>query len=167
MEIQIVLVEPEIPQNTGAIGRICVALDARLHLIRPLGFRLTNKALKRCGLDYWDHLDLRVHDSWTAFLQQESPVEMCFTSVRATRSIYQCVFRPSVYLVFGSESRGLPDWIRREYEEKIYCIPMPGRYARSLNLANTVAVVAYEAWRQMHPFTAENSAVLLNDQGLS
>ncbi|MCX7591954.1 MAG: tRNA (cytidine(34)-2'-O)-methyltransferase [Kiritimatiellae bacterium] len=150
MDIHIVLVEPEIPQNTGAVGRICVALQARLHLVRPLGFSLTDRFLKRSGLDYWKYLDLRIHDSWDCFVQTEAPEQMLFTSARAGRSIYEFNFRPDVYLVFGGESHGLPDRLRREYPESFYAVPMPGRHARSLNLANTVAVVAYEAWRQMN-----------------
>jgi tRNA (cytidine/uridine-2'-O-)-methyltransferase len=148
VNLNIVLVEPEIPHNTGAIGRLCVGLGARLHLVKPLGFRITDKALRRCGLDYWEHLDLRVHDTWAAFLRDEQPAAMHLFSVRATRSLYDARFAAPCHLVFGSETLGFPAPLYDTYADRLLRIPMPGPHGRSINLANTVAVAAYEAWRQ-------------------
>jgi tRNA (cytidine/uridine-2'-O-)-methyltransferase len=149
MDLNIVLVEPEIPHNTGAIGRLCVGLGARLHLVGALGFWLDDAAVKRSGLDYWEHLDLRRHKSWEQFLTDERPHAPVFISTRGTRSIYECHFAPGSYLVFGSESRGLPASFYETYRERLYRIPMPGANARSINLANAVSIVAYEAYRQL------------------
>jgi tRNA (cytidine/uridine-2'-O-)-methyltransferase len=150
MPLNIVLVHPEIPHNTGAIGRLCVGLDARLHLIRPLGFVLSDRWIRRAGLDYWEHLALAVHDSWDAFLLAVSPRRLHIASTRGRRAMYACTFEPDDCLVFGNESSGLPpDWYMR-YRDDLFHIPMPGAHARSINLANAVAIVAYEAWRQTH-----------------
>jgi len=145
----IVLVRPEIPHNTGAIGRLCVGLDVPLHLIRPLGFRLTEQHLLRAGLDYWEHLQPRVHDSWDDFLGSARPSRLFFLSTRGSRSLYDCAFSRGDFLVFGSESRGLPEAFYEHYPERLFRIPMPGPHARSLNLANAVSVAAYEAYRQI------------------
>jgi tRNA (cytidine/uridine-2'-O-)-methyltransferase len=149
MDLNVVLVEPEIPHNTGAIGRLCVGLGVRLHLVEPLGFWLDDAAVKRCGLDYWEHLDLRRHKSWVRFLDAEHPASLMFISTRGKQSIYTCRFVPGSYLVFGSETRGLPAPLYENYRQRLYRIPMPGVKARSINLANAVAIVAYEAYRQM------------------
>jgi tRNA (cytidine/uridine-2'-O-)-methyltransferase len=147
--INIVLVHPEIPHNTGAIGRLCVGLDARLHLIRPLGFQLTDGHLRRAGLDYWEHLDLTVHDQWSDFFKAEQPTSMLFASTRGARSIYEFEYRSDSYLVFGSETSGLPAELYADYSDHLYQIPMPGDHARSINLANAASIVAYEAYRQL------------------
>jgi tRNA (cytidine/uridine-2'-O-)-methyltransferase len=149
VNLNVVLVEPEIPHNTGAIGRLCVGLGARLHLIKPFGFRLTDKQLQRCGLDYWAHLDLRVHNTWAAFLETEQPAAMHLLSTRGERSIYACRFAAGCFLVFGSETMGFPAPLYETHRDQLCRIPMPGPHARSINLANAVAVVAYEAYRQM------------------
>lgn len=158
--LHIVLVHPEIPHNTGAIGRLCTGLGARLHLVRPLGFRLTEKQIKRAGLDYWEHLDLRVHDSWKGFqtfgLDSATDASadavrqrMFFMSTRGEKSLYDCVFQDESYLIFGSESRGFPEEIYTRHRDSLFKIPMPGENARSINLANAVAITAYEAYRQL------------------
>jgi len=147
--LNIVLVKPEIPHNTGAIGRVCVGLDCPLHLVRPLGFRLTDRHLRRAGMDYWEHLDLRVHDSWDGFLDAVRPTRLYFLSTRGECSLYDCVFEPGDALVFGSESRGLPDDFYDRYRDRLFRIPMPGPHARSLNLANAVSIAVYEAYRQL------------------
>lgn len=148
--MRIVLVAPEIPQNTGNIGRLCVNTGSRLHLVKPLAFSLADKHVKRAGLDYWPHLDLRVHESWEAFLNDERPGRMVFASTRGTRSIYTVDFRDHDYLVFGNETGGLPGEVYTQYADSMYRIPMTGAAARSLNLANAVAVVLFEALRQVH-----------------
>ena len=150
MEINIVLVEPEIPHNTGAIGRICVGLDARLHLIQPLGFSLREDALRRSGLDYWQHVDVVLHRCWSAFLDSENPQQLFFASTKGARDLYDFRFMPEVYIVFGSEHRGFPSEFYEIYKDLMHRIPMPGRNARSINLANAVSIAAYEAYRQMH-----------------
>lgn len=149
VDLNVVLLQPEIPHNTGAIGRLCVGLDIRLHLIRPLGFTLYSGRVKRAGLDYWEHVRLSVHDDWDAFLVSESPDRLVFASTHGERSLYECSFREGDYLVFGSESSGLPESFYDRYRDELYCIPMPGQHARSINLANAVAVGVYEAFRQL------------------
>ena len=145
----IVLVEPDIPHNTGAVGRLCVGLGVPLHLIQPLGFSLRDEKVRRCGLDYWEHVDLRIHRSWAAFLEAEKPAAMIFASTRGSRSLYACSIPREAYLVFGSEHAGLPEEFYTRYGADLVRIPMPGAHARSLNLANAVAVAAYEAFRQI------------------
>jgi tRNA (cytidine/uridine-2'-O-)-methyltransferase len=147
--VHIVLCQPEIPHNTGAIGRVCVGLGWPLHLVRPLGFHLSGHWVKRAGLDYWDHLDVRVHDTWTSFLEAVRPGRLFLMSTRGTRSLYSCVFAPGDALVFGSESRGLPEDFYVQHAERLFRIPMPGEHARSINLANAVSIAAYEAYRQL------------------
>jgi tRNA (cytidine/uridine-2'-O-)-methyltransferase len=147
--IHIVLVHPEIPHNTGAIGRVCVGLDCPLHLIKPLGFRLTEAHLRRSGLDYWEHLRLTVHDSWDRFLETVHPPRLFFLSTRGETSLYNCTFQPNDALVFGSEGSGLPQDFYARYTDRLFQIPMPGEHARSINLANAVSITAYEAFRQL------------------
>jgi len=146
--MHIVLLQPEIPHNTGAVGRLCVGLDWPLHLIRPLGFALTEKHLRRAGMDYWEHLRLGLHDNWEQFLATVRPANLYFFSTRATKPFYACTFGPDDALVFGSESRGLPADFYMRYADNLAAIPMPGPQARSINLANSVAIAAYEAYRQ-------------------
>ncbi len=150
-QINIVLMEPQIPHNTGAIGRLCVGLAASLHLIRPLGFIVSDRAVRRAGLDYWEHLDVTLHDDWDSFLELTSPSCLLVASTKGTRQLYDCRFPPGAYIVFGNENRGLPAAFYRRYEDALFQIPMPGEHARSLNLANAVAVVMYEAYRQLTP----------------
>jgi tRNA (cytidine/uridine-2'-O-)-methyltransferase len=147
--LHIVLVKPEIPHNTGAIGRVCVGLDCPLHLIKPLGFRLSEQHLRRAGLDYWEHLRLTVHDSWDDFLEAVHPPRLLFLSTRGETSLYDCAFQPDDALVFGNEGSGLPKEFYTRYSDRLFQIPMPGEHARSINLANAVSITAYEAYRQL------------------
>ena len=147
--MHIVLLHPEIPHNTGAIGRLCVGLGCPLHLVRPLGFSLDERNLRRAGLDYWQHLDARVHENWDAFLESVRPSKLWFASTRGTRSLYDCTFAENDAILFGSESSGLPKDFYERYREDLFQIPMPGPHARSINLANAAAVCMYEAWRQL------------------
>ncbi len=149
--LNIVLVHPEIPHNTGAIGRLCVGLGCRLHLIRPLGFSLTSKMVRRAGMDYWQHVELCEHDNWSAFIESERPRALAVASTHGQASLYATHFTPGHYLVFGSESGGLPKPLDTELADRLFRIPMPGEHARSLNLAQSVAIVAYEAYRQLSP----------------
>lgn len=148
-DLHVVLVQPEIPHNTGAIGRLCVALDCPLHLIRPLGFALRDAAIRRAGLDYWPRVRLAVHDRWEDFLQQARPTRLLLASTHGTRPHWEFPARPGAALVFGSESAGLPEALRTAHAADLYRIPMPGADARSLNLATAAAIVLYEAYRQL------------------
>ena len=145
----IALVRPEIPHNTGAVGRLCVGLGVPLHLVRPLGFHLADKAIARAGLDYWPHLDVTVHDTWDEYLAATAPARLVMLSTHGGRSLYDCEFREGDALVFGNESSGLPKEFYERYRESLFRIPMPGEHARSLNLSNAVAVAAYECHRQL------------------
>ncbi|MDD3117545.1 MAG: tRNA (cytidine(34)-2'-O)-methyltransferase [Victivallales bacterium] len=148
IKFNIVLVRPEIPQNTGSIGRICVNAGFRLHLIRPLGFSLEDKYLRRAGMDYWQYLDVAIYDDWQDFLRRNPEAEMYFFSTKTERVFWDCPYAPDSYLVFGNEGHGLPPEFYRVYRERLYTIPMPGEHCRSLNLSNSVAVVAYEGMRR-------------------
>lgn len=147
--LQIVLLQPQIPHNTGAIGRVCVGLGCALHLIRPLGFHLSDTYVHRAGLDYWNHVRLTVHDSWEAFLDTVQPPRLFFLSTRGARSLYACAFRPDDALIFGNENRDLPKAFYARYGDALFQIPMPGDQSRSLNLANAVSIASYEAYRQL------------------
>ena len=145
--INIVLVEPEIPMNTGNIARTCAATRSRLHLIRPLGFDISDKAVKRAGLDYWHMVDLHVYDNLDDFFARNPQPDLWLATTKAPQSYDQATFRDNCYLFFGKETAGLPQWLREKYYDR--CIRIPMREdARSLNLANSVAVLTYEALRQ-------------------
>ena len=148
-DFSIVLLRPEIPHNTGAIGRLCVGLGVPLHLIRPLGFRLDDQSVARAGLDYWPYLDLTVHDTWEEYLEAVRPGRLFFLSTHGERSLYACRFERGDALVFGNESSGLPGGFYERYRERLFRIPMPGEHARSINLANAVSIAAYECLRQV------------------
>ena len=148
-EFSIVLLRPEIPHNTGAIGRLCVGLGVPLHLIRPLGFQLDDKSVARAGLDYWPYLDLHIHDTWEDYLKAEAPSRLFFLSTHGEKSLYDCRFERGDYLVFGNESSGLPKPFYETYKDNLFKIPMPGEHARSINLANAVSIAAYECYRQL------------------
>lgn len=145
--INIVLHEPEIPANTGNIGRSCVAAGARLHLIQPLGFQITEKALKRAGLDYWDKLDVTVYDDYQDFLNKNPGAKIYMATTKAKYVYSDVQFEPDCYIMFGKESAGIPEEILVDSEETCIRIPMIGDI-RSLNLSNSVAIVLYEALRQ-------------------
>ena len=145
--LHIVLYQPEIPQNTGNIGRTCVAIGARLWLIRPLGFRVDERSLKRAGMDYWQHLDWEVADSWDDVRRQLSGAQVWCLTKTATRLVWDATFQRGDILFFGSESRGLPLSILNQ--NSAHCLKLPmHKLVRSLNLASTVNTVAYEAVRQ-------------------
>lgn len=145
----IVLVHPEIPGNTGAVGRTCVALDMELVLIHPLGFEISDKRVKRSGLDYWPHIRLVEFASWDAFLAERAPREdqMFLFEEYAKRSFYEPDYPEDAYLVFGRETKGLPADIVSAHEAQLVGLPMRSDKVRSLNLANTVAAAAYQAVR--------------------
>ena len=147
--LNIVLHEPEIPANTGNIGRTCVAAGARLHLIKPLGFQINEKALKRAGLDYWDKLDVRVYDNYEE-KKKKNPGAVIYMATTKGRHVYSEVsYEPDCYIMFGKESAGIPEEILVEHPDRAIRIPMLSEI-RSLNLSNSVAVVLYEALRQNH-----------------
>lgn len=145
--MHVVLVNPEIPQNTGNIARTCAATGATLHLIEPLGFELSDKYLKRAGLDYWRLMRLEVHGSWAAFLAAYPQARLWLASTKAPRSYAGASYAEDDFLVFGCETKGLPETLLAERYDRCIRIPMRPE-ARSLNLANSVAVVLYEALRQ-------------------
>ena len=142
--------QPEIPPNTGSIARLCAATGSRLHLIEPLGFSLEDRYLKRAGLDYWPHVDLALHASWPEFLRDEAPPSPFFYSARAKKSYLAPRYDAAqeVHLVFGGETDGLPADIASANRSRTYRIPMFNPHVRSLNLANAVSIVVYEALRQ-------------------
>ncbi len=149
LPFSIVLLRPEIPHNTGAIGRLCVGLGVKLNLVRPLGFCMDDKSVARAGLDYWPHLEKAIHDTREDYLASERPRRLFFLSTRGMRSLYDCSFEPGDALVFGNEGHGLPADFYTRYEECLFRIPMPGEHARSINLANAVSIAAYECYRQL------------------
>lgn len=148
--MHIVLLHPQIPHNTGAIGRLCVGLGVPLHLVRPLGFRLDERNLRRAGLDYWEHLQLHVHENWDAFTHALPGARLFFASTHGTRSLFDCEFQSGDAIVFGAETSGLPPGFYQRHHADLFQIPMPGQHARSINLANAAAVCMYEAWRQLN-----------------
>ena len=145
--MHIVLVHPEIPQNTGNIARTCAATGAMLHLIEPLGFELSDKYLKRAGLDYWRLMKLEVHESWAAFRAAYPETNLWFTSTKSPRDYAGVRYADGDFLVFGRETKGLPEAMLSEHYDRCIRIPMRPE-ARSLNLSNSVAIVLYEALRQ-------------------
>lgn len=143
--MRVVLFQPEIPANTGNIARLCAVVDCELHLIRPLGFFLDDRRLRRAGLDYWNQLRISVHDSWDAYASRD--LSQAFFVETGSRCRYtDAAFGSEPTLVFGSESRGLPPWLLDSYPDRHISLPMA--QSRSLNLSNTAAIVVYEAWRQ-------------------
>ena len=151
MKLHIVLVEPEIPQNTGNIARTCAAIGAKLHLVRPLGFSIDEKQVKRAGLDYWDKLDIEEHDNFKEFLEKYKPEEhhMYFITTKGTHCYSDVDYSKmdEIFVLFGKETKGLPEDVLKKYIDKTARIPMR-ETLRSLNLSNSVAIVAYEIFRQ-------------------
>ena len=151
MKINIVMVEPEIPQNTGNIARTCAAIGAKLHLVYPLGFEITDKYLKRAGLDYWDKLEIEEHKSLKEFLEKYKPQEnaMFFATTKGQHCYSDVKYAEyvEVFILFGKETKGLPEELLQKYIENTIRIPMK-EHLRSLNLSNSVAIVAYEVLRQ-------------------
>lgn len=145
--VNIVLHEPEIPFNTGAIGRTCVVCGARLHLIEPLGFSLSEKMVKRAGLDYWSRLDVTIYSDWEDFLERNPGARIFMLTTKAKRRYTEVQYNDGDYLMFGKESAGIPEELLMQYEP--YCVRIPmAKDERSLNLSNAVSIVAYEALRQ-------------------
>lgn len=145
--MNIVLYEPEMPANTGNIGRSCVATHTRLHLIEPLGFRLSDKEIKRAGLDYWPHLDVTVYSDYQDFLDRNPGARIYMATTKAPNVYTDVCYEPDCYIMFGPESRGIPEEILLDHQETSVRIPMWGE-TRSLNLSNSVSVILYEALRQ-------------------
>lgn len=151
MKINIVLVEPEIPQNTGNIARTCAATGCKLHLVKPLGFDISDKYLKRAGLDYWDKLEIEEHESFNNFLEKYQPEkhDMFFVTTKGQHCYSDVDYSnmEEIFLLFGKETKGLPEDVLKAHLEKTIRIPMR-KTLRSLNLSNSVAIVAYEVLRQ-------------------
>lgn len=145
--MNIVLYEPEIPANTGNIGRTCVATGTRLHLIEPMGFNLSEKEIRRAGLDYWKDLDVTVYEDFNDFLLKNPNAKIYMATTKALHVYTEVSYDPDCYIMFGKESAGIPEEILLEHKDTAIRIPMIGNI-RSLNLANSVAVVLYEALRQ-------------------
>ena len=145
--LNIVLFEPEIPANTGNIGRTCVATNTRLHLIEPLGFRLDEKSLKRAGMDYWKDLDVTTYIDFDDFMQKNPNAKIYMATTKAPNVYTDVVYEPDCYIMFGKESAGIPEEILVHHKEESIRIPMAGEI-RSLNLSNSVAIVLYEVLRQ-------------------
>lgn len=146
-KLNVVLYEPEIPSNTGNIGRTCVATGTRLHLIEPLGFRLNDRTVKRAGMDYWEQLDVTRYDDWTDFVNKNPGARIYMATTKAQQVYTEVSYEPDCFLMFGKESAGIPEEILVEHQKDCVRIPMIGE-TRSLNLANSVAIVLYEALRQ-------------------
>ena len=146
-ELNIVLHEPEIPANTGNIGRTCVATGTKLHLIEPLGFSLSEKHLKRAGMDYWEHLDVRTYIDYNDFLEKNPGAKIYMATTKAPKVYTEVNYEPDCYIMFGKESAGIPEDILYDHQETCVRIPM-NPDIRSLNLSNSVAIVLYEALRQ-------------------
>lgn len=157
--MNIVLVEPEIPQNTGNIARTCAATGAKLHLIKPLGFSLEDRYLKRAGLDYWFLMEYTVYESWQDFLEKNEGANLYYATTKAPRDYASVSYAENDYLVFGKETKGLDEQLLKDNYGRCIRIPMRAE-ARSLNLSNSVAVVLYEALRQQEFIGLEDAGKL-------
>lgn len=147
--LNIVLINPEIPFNTGNIGRSCVATGTRLHLVGKLGFKINSKEIRRSGLDYWPDLDWKYYETWEQFLQENRPdrAQLFFLSTKGTTPYWDAAFPDGAYLCFGAESCGLPKDFYHTYQDRLFTIPMTGP-VRSLNLSSSAAIALFEALRQ-------------------
>ena len=146
--MNIVLHEPEIPGNTGNIGRTCVATNTALHLIKPLGFEITDKTVKRAGMDYWQHLALYVYEDFNDFISKNPNARIYMATTKARKAYTEVEYKEDDFIMFGRESAGIPEEILVKYEETSIRIPMVGE-TRSLNLSSSAAIVLYEALRQL------------------
>ncbi|MEI9997855.1 MAG: tRNA (cytidine(34)-2'-O)-methyltransferase [Verrucomicrobiota bacterium] len=153
--LHIVLVEPEIPPNTGAIARLCAATNTTLHLVEPLGFRLDDRELKRAGMDYWRQVTWHAWPDWAAFRATHAQARLHLLTTKVTRSYTQARFGPDDVLVFGRETKGLPESLLAAHADQCLTIPMPNPAVRSLNLATAAAIVLYEALRQVGELQTE------------
>ena len=149
MALNIVLFEPEIPNNTGNIGRLSLASGCNLHLVKPFGFELNDTRLKRAGLDYWKHISLKVYDSIDEFYSLNMGKKMVYFSAKGTKTFWSIDFQDDLFLIFGRESSGLPKSIIDEKSHELYKIPLFSEHVRSINLANAVSVVVYEGIRKL------------------
>jgi len=149
MPLNIVLIEPEIPNNTGNIGRLALASGSNLHLVKPFGFEITDTRLKRAGLDYWQHLNILYYDNIDEFFSKNKDEYMVFLSSHGTKKHWDICYKDNLFLVFGKESKGLPQSVTENYSNKLYKIPLYSKHIRSLNLANAVSIVVYEGLRQL------------------
>ena len=151
-KFKIVLVAPEIPGNTGSIGRTCVALDLELILIKPLAFDIDEKAVRRAGLDYWKHVQLKIYENFEEFLELENPEinSLFFFSRFGSKPLFDAKLEPNCYLIFGSETKGLPKDMLAKYSDSIVTLPTYSEHIRSLNLSNVATAAAFEALRQIH-----------------
>lgn len=150
---EIVLFNPQIPQNTGNIGRLCVNTNTKLHLIKPIGFSLDEKYIRRAGLDYWQHLDLEVHENWKDFIENANPDNIFFFSTKTDKVFWDCSYDECkkgspVYLIFGSETFGLTEELYKTYKDRLFTIPMYGKHCRSYNLSNSVSIVLFDFLRR-------------------
>lgn len=145
--LNVILHEPEMPANTGNIGRTCVATGTRLHLIEPMGFRINDKMVKRAGLDYWDKLDVTIYDDWNDFLQKNPDAKIYMATTKSKQKYTDVKYEDNAYIMFGKESAGIPEELLLENKENCVRIPMMPN-ERSLNLSNSVAIIVYEALRQ-------------------
>lgn len=150
MNLNIVLFQPEIPQNTGNIARTCVLTNSTLHIIKPMGFSLDEKHVRRAGLDYWPYLKLEMYESYEELREKYKNATFYFSTTHGRRYYTEVPFKQGDFVVFGRESCGLPDYIRESNSENCIRVPMLETSTRSLNLSNTVAIMAYEALRQMN-----------------
>lgn len=148
--LNIVLIEPEIPNNTGNIGRLALASGSRLHLVKPFGFELSDKRLKRAGLDYWQHLDVIMYDSQADFFSKNKDQKFAFFSSHGSKSHWDIPFENDLFLVFGKESVGLDKTLIETHSNSLYKIPLYSNHIRSLNLANAVGIIVYEGLRQLN-----------------
>ena len=149
MSFNIVLLEPEIPNNTVNIGRISLATASTLHLIKPFGFEINDTRLKRAGLDYWKHLTVFIYENVAEFMKKHGDKNLVYFSSHGTKTHWNIDFKESMFLIFGKESSGLPLYITKNNKEKLYKIPLYSQHIRSLNLANAVSIVVYEGLRQI------------------
>jgi len=149
MPLNIVLIEPEIPNNTGNIGRLALASDSNLHLVKPFGFKIDDTRLKRAGLDYWQHINLHIYESIEDFFTKNKDKNMVFLSSHGTKDHWSITFKDDMFLIFGKESVGLPKSILETHRDKLYKIPIYSEQVRSLNLANAVSVVVYEGLKNL------------------
>ena len=149
MALNIVLIEPEIPNNTGNIGRLSLASGSNLHLVKPFGFEISDTRLKRAGLDYWQHLNLNYYDNIENFFNKNKDAKMVFLSSHGTKNHWDIPYEDNLFLVFGKESVGLPKHIIETHQNKLYKIPLYSEHVRSLNIANAVSIVIYEGLRNL------------------
>lgn len=150
MALNIVLFEPEIPNNTGNIGRLSLASGSHLHLVKPFGFELSDKRVKRAGLDYWKHISLTIYESIDDFYTQHKDKNLVYFSSHGNKTHWDIEFTENIFLIFGKESSGLSKKIISNNQDKLYKIPLHSEHIRSLNLANAVSIAVYEGLRQLN-----------------